>query len=265
MNAGFCLSLALLVAVSSEVMAQCILGQVTGTGAGTTETAVVSFANLNNGNGRKAVVAGLTLDCASNASTNNSLVTPFFANLSNGSTGGTPPAGCTKSGSLSGWASGSASGNSVTFTSITPNTNVTNIVATNGASAVTTDGSAGGALTSLLTGSLVCARPGTGYPGDAGDRWQEQHRAGGQLWDYKRGVGNAIDPEKQVGTYAFSGSGLSSSVTHTYGSTAYSWKVYLHTSPNTYSFCVGFSEHARAFVIAGAGSSGNGCGGSFPP
>jgi hypothetical protein len=108
-------------------------------------------------------------------------------------------------------------------------------------------------------------RPAAGYPGAAGDRWQEQHRAGGQLWDFKLGVGNPMDPESQVGTYSFSGNGASSAVTHTYSATAFTWRVYLFSSPNTYSFCTAAGvEHVRAFVIAGAGSSGNGCGGSFP-
>lgn len=88
------------------------------------------------------------------------------------------------------------------------------------------------ALTTTLTGNTVCvAKPG-------GWEVQEQHRPGGQLWDYKRGSGHPVDPTAQVGTWAISGSGANSAVTHSYGANVYSYKVcQVGTSITNYGFC----------------------------
>ena len=51
----------------------------------------------------------------------------------------------------------------------------------------------GNALDTLVIGNTVCAVKG-------GERWQEQHRGGGQLWDYKMGSSDPVDPTAQVGT-----------------------------------------------------------------
>lgn len=74
-------------------------------------------------------------------------------------------------------------------------------------------------LSALLTGRTVCATLG-------GDRWQERHAAGGALVDYKRGPGHAVDPTKQVGTWAASGSGANTVVTYSYaGGSSYAFTV----------------------------------------
>jgi hypothetical protein len=118
--------------------------------------------------------------------------------------------------------------------------------------------SGGSALNTLLNGSLVCGRPGAGYSGAASDRWQEQHRTNGQLWDHKLGVGNAVDPEAQMGTW----SAANATYTANYTGVSYNYQVYL-ISGNTYSFCIGASEQVVATITANAGTAGNGCS-SFP-
>lgn len=81
-------------------------------------------------------------------------------------------------------------------------------------------------LTNLITGNTVCATRGS-------DVWQEQHRAGGQLWDYKMGPGHPIDPTKQVGTWSIA----RNFVTYCYtGGTCYSYSVH-GTGAGPYSFC----------------------------
>jgi len=119
----------------------------------------------------------------------------------------------------------------------------------------------GGTLSTLMTGSLVCGRPAAGYPGPASDRWQEEHIAGGNLFDYKKGPGDAVDPRTQVGSWTVN---ANDTVTHTYtpGGASFTWTVH-QVSGTTYSFCtgVGGSEVVEAFV---APNGGSGCGGSFP-
>jgi len=110
----------------------------------------------------------------------------------------------------------------------------------------------GAAFSTLIqTGTLVCGRPAAAYTGDASDRWQEEHRAGGQLWDYKLGPGPSIDPSKQVGTWSVA----ANTVTHAYtGGPSFTWTVHA-LGGTTYSFCTGQggSEVVRAFVTTGSG------------
>lgn len=84
----------------------------------------------------------------------------------------------------------------------------------------------GNNLTNLITGNTVCATRGS-------EVWQEQHRAGGQLWDYKKGPGHPIDPSKQVGTWSIS----RNFVTYCYtGGICYSYSVH-GSGTGPYSFC----------------------------
>ncbi len=105
--------------------------------------------------------------------------------------------------------------------------------------------------TLLQAGTLICGRPAAGYAGQAADRWQEEHRAGGQLWDYKLGAGHPIDPSKQVGTWSLA----ANAVTHAYtGGPSFVWTVH-SLDGSTYSFCTGQggTEVVRAFVTTGTG------------
>jgi hypothetical protein len=123
-------------------------------------------------------------------------------------------------------------------------------------------------INKLVEGNTVCGRPGSGYPGGAGspDRWQEEHLASGQLWDYKLGNGHPIDPRKQVGTWtAFNPPGNAPPrIRHAYtGGSSFEWTV--HNNNGVISFCTGQSgqEHARAKIKLGTNV---GCtAADFPP
>jgi hypothetical protein len=265
---GAFLGLVLLVGLSDEAMAQCSGTQIMNT-TGVTETATVTFNGSTTGGAGSIVIAGVTGSYSGNRDGTDQ-ATAFDST----SAGAAPPdgGGYTFTGTYSGWNAGAASGAVVVYTSTTPNADVPDLTASVSGVAVaptivTTPGSPTGAqnLTTLLTGSLVCGRPGASYPGGAGssDRWQEQHRTGGALFDFKRGVGHPIDPEKLMGTYAFTGSGTTSEVTHTYGALTYNWRVFQNGT--VYSFCTaGGAEHVRAYITAGGGVSGAGCS-VFPP
>ena len=87
-------------------------------------------------------------------------------------------------------------------------------------------------LTTLLSGNTVCGVAGT-------DRWQEEHRTNGDLWDFKKGAGDAVDPEEKVGTWSvISGAGHDAGlVNYAYlGGGKYSYVVY-DNGGGAYSFC----------------------------
>ena len=90
----------------------------------------------------------------------------------------------------------------------------------------------------LLAGNTVCS-PRNCSAGSC--EWQEQHRggpAGGELWDYKRGPGNTMDPEKKVGTWSITSSGGlvgAGKVTHSYKSGAFVYNV--KEDGGNHSFC----------------------------
>ncbi len=106
-----------------------------------------------------------------------------------------------------------------------------------------------GALTTLLLGNTVCAVRG-------GDRWQEEHHAGGVLKDYKKGPTDKIDPTKQVGTWAVSGNGANTNVTYTYPPSggSHSFTVW-DNGGGSYSFCKGGAPDLN-FTLR---STGSGC------
>jgi len=82
----------------------------------------------------------------------------------------------------------------------------------------------GSALTNLVSGNTVCATRGA-------DRWQEQHRTGGQLWDFKKGPSDPIDPTVQVGTWSIA----ANSITYSYtGGPSFTYSVH---GSGPYSFC----------------------------
>ena len=98
----------------------------------------------------------------------------------------------------------------------------------------------GANLTKLIEGNTVCATRGS-------ERWQEQHRAGGQLWDYKRGPTDPIDPTKQVGTWSIS-MAMGGTVTYSYtGGPNFTYSVHDEGGGASYSFCSGGTE-----IVTGA-------------
>lgn len=95
----------------------------------------------------------------------------------------------------------------------TPNTRITN-----------------DALATLISGKTVCAVSGS-------DKWQEYHKPGSDLIDWKRGANHPTDPTKKVGTWSTGGTGSNSRVTYNYGpGQVYSYAVHSVTG-STYTFC----------------------------
>lgn len=119
-------------------------------------------------------------------------------------------------------------------------------------------------ITALVSGKTVCGLPGANYPGSPSDRFQEEHLANGDLFDFKLGPGHPVDPREKVGTWSV-GQGLIApqGIVHSYSSIAFSWSVFGPATnvPGTsvYSFCSGTAEHVRAHVIP----TGSGCA-TFP-
>lgn len=207
---------------------------------GTTETGTVTFNNLNNGGGLSVTVGGLGLTCTS--ATNAGAVAGFFASLSNGSTGNSLPTGCSKTGSLSGWTSGAASGSSVTFTSVTPNSNVADLtVSGNPSSAVEVQGSP--SLSSSLSLNTVCV-------GSAGN-WQNQeyHAGTGSIIDWKLGTSDPKDPTKTIGSWSLSVNTVVYSYT---GAGSFTYTVWQQTN-GSLDFCSGTSTVVNGTVKAGQG------------
>ena len=102
-------------------------------------------------------------------------------------------------------------------------------------------------LQNLLPDKTVCATRG-------GDRWQEQHKAGGELWDYKMGPGHPVDPSKQLGTWVVGGS-ANRQVTYTYTAfgdpESYTFEVHQpNSNVNSYNFCgIGIAENIIGATI----------------
>lgn len=94
----------------------------------------------------------------------------------------------------------------------------------------------GSQLNTLIIGNTVCATRGA-------DKWQEQHRAGGALWDYKKGPTDKVDPTKQVGTWSIAANNVTYSYT---GGSSYTYSVH-GPAGGPYSFCSGGAE-----VVSGA-------------
>ncbi|MDO8844321.1 MAG: hypothetical protein Q7U98_12100 [Methylicorpusculum sp.] len=109
----------------------------------------------------------------------------------------------------------------------------------------------GNTLNSLLSGNTICvAKSGGGWES------QEEHLANGQLWDYKLGTGDAVDPRKQLGTWSAS-NGNNAAVTYTYTAfgtpAAHTYQVYSAGGSN-YDFCKGSTLVASGTLKSGTGA-----------
>jgi len=105
----------------------------------------------------------------------------------------------------------------------------------------------GAALESTVNGRTVCA---TGANGS----WQEEHRSDGVLRDYKKGPGDPVDPQKQVGTWQLvdeDGDGENDHIQYTYidnnGVPTVSYTFSIHEDNGQYTFCNGTNA-----VVTGA-------------
>jgi len=88
---------------------------------------------------------------------------------------------------------------------------------------------------------------------------QEEHRLGNQLWDYKKGPSDPVDPTAQVGGWSIS----DTDVTYTYGTNSYTFTLFKNTttSPTPYTFCNGTTPAVEVTQIVG----GTEIGCNFPP
>lgn len=115
--------------------------------------------------------------------------------------------------------------------------------------------SGGNNLLTLLSGNTVCGQRGSGA---TQEQWQEEHLSGGQLWDFKRGTSDPVDPRKQVGTWSAS-NGANAAVTYSYtgGAGPYTYQVYRvgAVGSNRYSFCTGSTEVVQIRLQTGTGSA----------
>lgn len=91
-----------------------------------------------------------------------------------------------------------------------------------------------------VSGNTICAH-------DGGEIWQEQHRAGGQLWDYKKGPADRSDPSSQVGSWSIEETPGDAKLVHTYGSTSYIWQLFKDAGDN-YRLC-GQNGSSRSVLI----------------
>ncbi|MDD3343036.1 MAG: flagellar filament capping protein FliD [Sulfurospirillaceae bacterium] len=92
---------------------------------GTTESSTLSFDSANMSLGDTLTIGGLTLTATGTITQAEALAA--FANLTSGATSGNAVTNGTWSGTLTDFDSGAVSGTSLTFTSITPDTNVTDL------------------------------------------------------------------------------------------------------------------------------------------
>jgi hypothetical protein len=115
-------------------------------------------------------------------------------------------------------------------------------------------------LTTLLTGKTVCDANAT-YDSCAKHPErspciikmgiQEQHRSGGQLWDYKMGPSDAKDPTVLVGDWSITGNDADTVVNYAYppGGTPAAYKVF-DAGAGNYYFCSGTSIVATAKITS---------------
>ena len=241
------LSLGVMAALGTTAALAACASPATQLTSGVTETGTVTFTNLGNGSSSQVTVGGLQFSCGNNSGVTASTLASFFQGLSDGSSGPGVPVGCTTTGTLSGWTSGPASGNVVTFSSSTPNTNVTNLLVTGLSASVTeVDGSpTGGQLRSSLSLKTVCV-------GSAGN-WQNQEyhagTGGGSVVDWKLGAPSLTnkDPTATIGTWSLSGSTVVYSYT---GGGSFTYTVWQQLN-GSLDFCSGGSFVVNGTVKAG--------------
>ncbi len=87
-------------------------------------------------------------------------------------------------------------------------------------------------LPALLTGNTICVS-------GAGGTWEAQQElhSNGELWDYKKGDGDAVDPRKKEGTWKIRGKWNWTKLVFDYGSGGkYKYRVWKNGG-GSYSLC----------------------------
>lgn len=215
-------------------MAQCTGTQMCAStiAGGTPATFTCTFQVVNNGSGStQAQVAGLTYTHSGGGSTAATTVAAAFGPAPSGRLAGYVGTG-NLSGTLTAFNTAQFSGDTVLFTSTTngplatiPNSGRVTCV-------LTTAGTPGVSLTTLLTNNMVCVK--NANVGQAGNAWynQEYHQSGGTLIDYKKGPSDTVDPQKTVGTWAIGTGPTDCEVTYNYtaGNLTFRYNIYVNGS-----------------------------------
>ena len=123
-------------------------------GAGTTETAAITFTAQGLTAGQSVTIGGLTYTAT--AAVTQAQLGAAFASLANGATTGAGTATGKYSGALTGWSTGAVAANVVTATSSTTLTNVTDIVTSYQGNAAIAN-----AMTGIVVGKDITATAGT--------------------------------------------------------------------------------------------------------
>jgi hypothetical protein len=122
-------------------------------------------------------------------------------------------------------------------------------------------------ISQVVSGQLVCAQKVGALTGN--DRWAEEHKSTGKLWEQGKGTTSKVHPPHEVGSWAAVkiGSGGSDDVIrHSYsGGKTFDWSFFEEKSkagPTLYRFCdtTASTTIATATVIAPNPSSTNACG-----
>ena len=103
-------------------------------------------------------------------------------------------------------------------------------------------------ITQDVAGQMVCATSGS-------DKWQEEHRSGGELWDYKLGPTSTVDPTEKVGNWSIDST--NNQITHSYGAGG-SYTYYVWKQGNNYCFSTSNSS-AAAGIQATIKAMGSAC------
>jgi hypothetical protein len=99
-------------------------------------------------------------------------------------------------------------------------------------------------LDTFLDNQLICAYKFDAAPSNASRRWSEEHRNGGDLWEYARGATDTVDGSKDVGSWSVA----SDVISYTYdGDGTYQRQVYLDGS--TYYFCTNATTPQQDAIV----------------
>ena len=110
-------------------------------------------------------------------------------------------------------------------------------------------------LEDFLSGNLAC-----GTEAGGGDRWQEEHRPGGDLFERARGPNDPVDPSRLVGTWRTeSETGGNELVCYDYGGSEFCFRLYDNGGGNVTYCTVGDVVVATARLVPNA-SGANPCG-----
>ncbi len=235
----FGVGLALLASMGGQAMAVCsATAGWTQLVNGTTETTAVTFNALAQFQSVTITDAAgsIAISCGFGENRTAAQVAASFQNIAAGNEDGQlPGGGCSRAttgtpAGISLWTSGAITGTStVTFTSTTAATNVTDLsVANSGGTApgvVRVQGSSSavtGTLNTFLAGQTICYRTGTPW---INQEWH-QGSGGGTLTDWKTGLPTGVDPIKDIGTWSLTGTGATSRVVYTYGANTFTYSIW---------------------------------------